>query len=106
MSRQSQVSRQFRVRLANMLKRLFCSLYYSWLMHFVQPGSVLVRLMDATLTSTCKYCMACRAVLLGAGVVLLFTQWAVGLLLISIAVGLTWGERLWLCDPPTPKDSK
>ena len=88
------------------MKHLFCTLYYSWLTHFVQPGSVLVRLMDATLTSKCKYCMACRAFLMGAGAALLYPHWAVGLVLILTAVGLTWGERLWLCDPLPTEDPK
>ena len=88
------------------MKHLFCTLYYSWLTHFVQPGSVLVRLMDATLTSKCKYCMACRAFLMGAGVALLYPHEAVGLVLILTAVGLTWGERLWLCNPLPIEDSK
>lgn len=78
----------------------FRKLYYFWIAGFVQPGSPLVQFMDLTLTSECKYCMACRAVLLGVGVTLLFTCWVVGLVLISIAVGLTWGERVWLNEPP------
>lgn len=43
---------------------------------------------------------------MGVGVALLIPHWAIGLVLILTAVGLTWGERLWLCEPLTTEDSK
>ena len=82
------------------LKSLFCALYSRWMATAVQPGSWLVRAMDATITSQCKYCMAARAVILTAGVFLLYFLWWLGALLIFTAVALTWGERYWLCTPP------
>jgi len=83
-----------------MFKQLFCKAYEQWLKAAVQPGSPLVVFMDWTLTSKCKYCMALRAMLFGAGVtLLLFGWWLTALVFLLIPVLLTLGERYWLCEP-------
>lgn len=53
------------------LHRLACKAYAwaekHWFAKLVYPGAPLVRLLDATVGSSCKYCMAVRALMVGAG---------------------------------------
>jgi hypothetical protein len=80
------------------MKNLFCKLYALVLSKvFDQQTDPLVRLYNALIGSSCKYCMATRAGMIGLGVGM-FNLY--GLALIALAVGFTVGERRWLCDVP------
>lgn len=54
--------------------------------YLVYPNSLLVRVLDKTVGSKCKYCMAVRALIVGFG--LGFGGW-LGVALVAVAVGLT-----------------
>lgn len=76
------------------LRQWACKTYKAaedmWFSKLVYSNAPLVRLLDATTGSSCKYCMACRAFMIGAGVVLFN---AFGLLLVLAAIGLTYFEH-------------
>lgn len=76
------------------LRQLACKAYAAaetmWFSKLVYHGAPLVRFLDATTGSSCKYCMACRALMLGAGVALFNVA---GLVLIALAIGLTFFEH-------------
>ena len=52
-------------------RRICCQLYAAaevlWFSKLVYPGAPLVRLLDWSVGSTCKYCMASRALMVGFG---------------------------------------
>ena len=55
----------------NTFKTLGCKAYSwlekHWFAKIMYPGAPLVKLMDWTIGSECKYCMAFRAVMIGFG---------------------------------------
>jgi hypothetical protein len=79
-----------------MFKRLFCWIYDQWLSKAVNDkNDPLVIFLDFTTGSSCTYCMATRAVMLGIGIGLF--DWY-GLSLIALSLIFTLGEKKWLCD--------
>lgn len=78
----------------NKLKLLSCKLFAyaksKGYTHLIYEGAPLVRLLDFLFQSECKYCMATRALVFGLGVGL--GGWF-GVMLIAVAVGLTFFER-------------
>ncbi len=91
-------------------RAIFCWLYTHWLANITSEGSVLVRVLDASIGSHCKYCMSARGILLGFGLGLLSAGdvWRiiVGAALIIVVAAMTIGERSGWCDLPDeePKD--
>jgi len=91
-------------------RAIFCWLYTHWLSRVTEKGDVLVRVLDATIGSHCKYCMSARGIMLGFGLGLLSTGevWRVvtGAALIVVVAAMTIGERSGWCDLPDeePKD--
>jgi hypothetical protein len=80
------------------MKVIFCWLYNQWLSKAVdQKTDPLVVALDWSLGSSCKYCMAVRALMFGIGLGL-FNVF--GLVLMALAVLMTFGERSWLCELP------
>jgi hypothetical protein len=78
------------------MKVIFCWLYNQWLSKAVdQKTDPLVVALDWALGSSCKYCMAVRALMFGIGLGL-FNVF--GLVLMALAVLMTLGERSWLCE--------
>ena len=86
------------------VKAAFCWVYAFWLSKLVATQSdPLVAALNILLGSKCKYCMATRAILFGAGLPLLWFVPILGAALIAVAVGMTLGEKYWLCEvPPAP----
>ena len=79
-----------------MLKQTFCFFYKLFLSKLVDSkDDPLVRLIDFTAGSTCKYCLALRFGMICGGIGL-FNWWGLGLIVTAIL--LTIGERKWLCD--------
>lgn len=83
-----------------MFKKLFCWFYSQWLSKFVDDKTdPLVILLDALVGSSCKYCMAVRAIMVGSGFGLLAAgHWGLGLSIMLLAFLFTLGERHWLCE--------
>jgi len=88
------------------MKKLFCKIYEVWISRIIaDKHSPLVVVMDYLIGSPCKYCFAVRAGMVGAGLPLLwFVPWA-GVILVLLALGLTYGERKLLCEFK-PKDPR
>ena len=76
--------------------RLYAWLEHHWFARLVYECSPLVRMLDATVGSECKYCMACRATMVGVALGLVVADvsfvW-VSALLAAAAVVLTFFER-------------
>jgi hypothetical protein len=84
-----------------MLKSLFCRLYRWWSTSALAPMSVLVRLIDATVISSCIYCASTRAFILGAATVLAFNGivWMiVALAIIAVVLFFTYAEKAGWCN--------
>lgn len=80
-----------------MLKRLFCWTYDTWLSKAVGTKQApLVRALDFVAGSECKYCMAVRCLIFGAGLAITASGgvWVVvGLALAAVPVLMAVGER-------------
>ena len=85
-------------------RAIFCWLYTHWLSRITEKGDVLVRVLDATIGSHCKYCMSARGILLGLGLGLLsaWDIWRIiaGVTLIAAVAAMTIGERSGWCELP------
>lgn len=78
------------------MKKLFCYAYNLWLSKLVDEKSdPLVVLLDFLFSSSCKYCMAVRALVFGVGLGL--ANWF-GVALVALALACTLGEKYWLCE--------
>jgi len=79
-----------------MLSKLFCYIHKLFLSKLVDSkDDWIVRLIDFTSGSTCKYCTALRFGMICGGIGL-FNWWGLGLIITAIL--LTIGERKYLCD--------
>ena len=79
------------MNIKNKVKKLYHTLEVFWFSHLVYTNAPLVRALDATIGSNCKYCMASRGVMLGAGIGL--ANW-VGVLFVLAALILTLFEKV------------
>lgn len=80
----------WRARLHRFACKVFAAAEEMGYTRLVYPDAPLVRALDAVAGSKCKYCMAVRVGLIGAGLALF--NW-VGVVLVAIAVGCTVLER-------------
>ena len=85
------------------MKKWFCYVSNIWLHTVVgSEKSPFTKIMDFLWGSECKYCMAVRVGLAGFGTAAIIFGGVpaaiFGLLLISVSIALTIGERYWNCD--------
>jgi hypothetical protein len=81
-----------------MIRKAYCWLETKFLRTFVdQPTDWLVRAIEYTVGSKCKYCMTLRGFTLGLGLALTFSSPLLSLLLTGVALGIKWLETKYSC---------
>lgn len=82
------------------MKKAFCWVYAVWMSRFIKDQNApLVRVINLLWRGQCWYCTSVRMFIAGAGTgFALAGHYIIGAVLVAASIGLTVGERLWLCE--------